>query len=375
MAPAAPKKATGAKRKCPQNAEADTEEGVVYPQISKKGKSQKTVEGKLSARKHYTAFVETKKLKAVGQPSKSVYERYTEGQLVSEIMFREYGTFLAVHATKDNGQLLKPKSAVQYISALNMDLQDIYPHNDLWKGGMPWYTDVRAGMLDSIRKRMIINCEPFSERTDEISMEQFGDGVEGLIAKNEPWAIERVMAMGVNCKGSTRSGEGGLWSYNLMRWNPISECIHQEWQESKEAAQKKMAFCSSNDIMNTDFNFLFGLYWLAGGGGSSTSNMAYEKNKNLVLPFLGNNAADKVTLFLQDMGAETPGLTHHLTGKTFRISGTHILRMTPGAGDTIANEMGGWVVQETGISSMFHYASQSYDIVEVGARGLGGKTK
>ena len=120
---------------------------MMYEQVGLSGRVESTVRGKVTAMKHYEAFLTSINL---------VYEDFTETELVNESMFRQYGTYLIELASRlDGSDALRRGTTNQYFSGAVNTLKSRYKDNNLWRTGS-WLVDVRQDIHKSITRRCII---------------------------------------------------------------------------------------------------------------------------------------------------------------------------------------------------------------------------
>ena len=87
-----------------------------YAQLASGGSAKSTVKGKSAAMKHLDALYLTKSL-ALNSSGSASSERLTQKELCSEMLFREFATYLTEFAMKLNGELYMSGTATQYLSA------------------------------------------------------------------------------------------------------------------------------------------------------------------------------------------------------------------------------------------------------------------
>ena len=103
-----------------------------YTPLASGGMAKSTLKGKNVAMKHFETFCSTKGL-GLNSTGVASAHRLREEELCSEILFREFATYITEFAMRSTGELFVSGTAAQYLSAAKEMAMRKHPQNILWK--------------------------------------------------------------------------------------------------------------------------------------------------------------------------------------------------------------------------------------------------
>eukprot|EP01138_Halocafeteria_seosinensis_P016324 gb/GECG01016654.1/.p1 GENE.gb/GECG01016654.1/~~gb/GECG01016654.1/.p1 ORF type:complete len:756 (+),score=93.91 gb/GECG01016654.1/:1-2268(+) len=334
---------------------------AVYDELAPKGNSKSNARNYKTTKSHFLAFLKTKQL------------TYDES-VCSKSLLGEYATYLLTHAkAKGSAELLKGNTAYQYFLYTKSLLEKEFPGNKVMKD-IPneWYSDIGYQIKGQVMQRCLKLGVPYSDKAPPVFRGDLIRLARLFLEDNTPTALMQRCAIVINWLSAGRAGEVSLMSWNSLILPENGEYLIAEWGEKKTSKFKPMTYFPDKTNYEIDYLHCMGSYLLATGvEGAVVPTGKSEDEPPFIFPALqGASPATKLSRWLKARDTKDKGTGLEYRGTSLRIGATNQMTNTRDVELHHVIERGGW--DFTGVNNSFHYLLQSYDLVNVGGRALGG---
>ena len=138
----------------------------------------------------------------------------------------------------------------------------IHPFSD------KWYTRLRAVATTKIAIRDLVNGRKTQNKSDQMSRPVLIAGAKALYFADIDSAevAEQVCAIVAEFISVGRTSEAGDIPESCATWDPYQHLLYIDWSQMKVANQKLSAFGPDGETFWVDFNFVYGIMDIMGGG-------------------------------------------------------------------------------------------------------------
>ena len=208
---------------------------VTYKAMATTGSSRATEAGRVSALRHADIFCTNKQIGLNGDGI-AAFGRLSESEICNQEFFKEFATYLAEHALGQyTGTLLKPGSAIQYLSGVKEFAQKKFSANPFWieKSLDMWYPFLRLAIETNVNRRLLTNGQPTSESSQAIGRNLLMSINGTLMTTGSAEAMKRRLAIVMTFLAVGRSGESALSTWTSAIWDRQLGNLLINWNEKK----------------------------------------------------------------------------------------------------------------------------------------------
>eukprot|EP01138_Halocafeteria_seosinensis_P012864 gb/GECG01013141.1/.p1 GENE.gb/GECG01013141.1/~~gb/GECG01013141.1/.p1 ORF type:complete len:705 (+),score=90.99 gb/GECG01013141.1/:1-2115(+) len=323
-------------------------------QLAGSGNSDKNRDNYQSARNQLESFLASKQLPSVDLVEESV--------VCSQTLLGEYGTYLADHGRKANGDLLKGNTAYQYFMYTKTFLERKYPDNSLLKqlNESEGYTKVGGEIKKKVLRRCIREGIPFSEKAPALLRNDLITFCRRFLDENRPESLMKRAALVINWLAVGRAGEVALMSWNCLLLPTDADYLIADWAQQKTSSFQMMSFFPDRTHYEIDYLHSLASYLLATRSRNGERSFIFPELQAVKAP------ATKLTAWLKEKDVQQVDYR----GTSLRIGATNQLANTRGVELHHIIARGGWDFE--GVNNVFHYLLQILQNVNVGGRALSG---
>ena len=283
---------------------------MMYREAGTGGSAKFTVDGKLSAMKHFTTFLLKKGL---------TYSECSEDLLCNESSLRQFGTYLIDEALSEtSGLLLRRDTAQQYFSGVVNTLKSLYSKNELFDQHANWNTEVRTDIAKLITRRCIVDGTEVKDKSKGVGRLTMIEIGRSLLETGTVKSIESRAILNTSYHAVGRGGEVGLLTWTNLYWNFNEELLGGSWNQQKTTDIQQMTFfADSKNFETCEFHSL-GCY-LAVGGGSRHVNQRAGVHLWVFPCFMNMSVTKAVSNVLKELSKTVEVLSSDVTATDLRV--------------------------------------------------------
>ena len=234
-----------------------------------------------------------------------------------------------------------------------------------------WYTKLLESIEYKVFLRLLNGGSSTDGKSRPMGAEITATAIKQMIREGKPSKIEMALVVGLQRQSIGRASEASKALWTNCYWDYAEEALCMQWNMQKVHKTKLISYSNDRKFKYLDVYFLFGMYYMIGGGRRTTN--AAQVSTNIVLPHFADmkNPANKLNVALK-ASLEAAGLpTEKMTATSIRSGAINDV-----TADTDNCTFTHLVMRSghdfTNMSALFEYVWQQYQLQAICGRSLAG---